>query len=70
MTKCANGEPVPTVEQWAELSKRCGGDLFQDAEKLEVMRQVDRACGANVPWAEFCDRVVYWMNTLDPDYEW
>ena len=66
----ANGEPVPTIEQWNALSVRCGGDLFSNAAKLEAMRQVDRACGAKVPWAEFCDRVEHWMQTLDPNHEW
>lgn len=56
--------PVPTIEQWNELSARVGGDLFRDAEKLEAMRRVDRLCGAFVPWPDFCDRVDLEINDV------
>lgn len=50
--------PTPTIEQWNALSARVGGDLFQNAAKLEAMRTVDRDLGLAVSWERFCERVI------------
>lgn len=50
--------PTPTIEQWNALSARVGGDLFQNAAKLETLRSVDRDLGLAVSWERFCDRVI------------
>lgn len=46
-----------SLDQWRELSERVGGSLFRDPLKLEAMRSVDRVCGSNVHWEDFCGLV-------------
>lgn len=49
---------VISFGQWSELSRRVGGDLFNDPHKLEAMRRIDRAFGREVEWEKFCDLVI------------
>ena len=47
------------MDNWSRLSKAVGGDLFDNPEKLAIMRQVDGdPANDGIPWQEFHARVV------------
>lgn len=69
-------DPDPTTQRlpdrvcistamWTELSRKVGGDLFQNPDKLEVMRTIDRMTGRDVSWEDFSNRVVAAITSIE-----
>ncbi len=55
------------MSQWDALSEAVGGDLFDDPDKLEAMRSIDREMGPDVTWNQFHDAVVEAINGPSSD---
>lgn len=47
------------MQRWNDLSDAVGGDMFDDPEKLAVMRKVDNeTSGMGMEWDDFAEKVI------------
>ena len=59
------GRVCTSTVMWTELSRRVGGDLFENPDKLWTLQAIDRLTGRDVSWEDFSNRVVAAITSIE-----